>query len=120
MYILILQRLFLESVLDILYFPIWWYTKGAAHALRWCFGLLKQGNASLAPGLWLANLFVPMFGQFDWQGRIVSFLMRLVQIIARAIGLFIWVILCLVLWFCWLALPIVVVYGMFGFDKVSK
>ncbi len=108
---LILQRLLLEFVLDIIYFPVWWYTKGAVHALVWCFNLFRNGNANLAPGLWLANLFVPMFGQYDLQGRIISFLMRLVQIFARTIALFVWLILCLVLFFCWLALPILVVYA---------
>jgi len=112
MTIIILQRLFLEAVLDIIYFPVWWYTKGALHAWRWCFDLLKRGNNNLAPGLWLANLFVPMFGQFDWQGRIVSFLMRLVQIFARAIALAVWLGLCLVLFLCWLVLPILVFRGM--------
>ena len=111
MSIIILQRLFLEAVLDILYFPVWWYTKGAVHALRWCFNLLKTGNENLAPGLWLANLFVPMFGQFDWQGRIVSFLMRLVQIFARTVALAVWVSLCFILFLGWLALPVLVVYA---------
>jgi hypothetical protein len=27
------------------------------------------GNAQFAPGLWFLNIFVPMFGQYDWQGR---------------------------------------------------
>lgn len=111
MSILILQRLLLEAVLDIIYFPIWWYTKGAVHALRWCFNLLKRGNENLAPGLWFVNLFVPMYGQFDIQGRIVSFLMRSVQIFARTIALVVWLSLCLVLFFCWLALPALIVYA---------
>lgn len=105
---LVFQRLLVESVLDIIYFPIWWYTKGALHALRWCFNLLKQGNENLAPGLWFANLFVPMFGQFDIQGRIVSFFMRLVQIFARTVALLVWLGLCFVLFVCWLALPVLV------------
>ncbi|HSR88895.1 MAG TPA: hypothetical protein VLK22_00655 [Candidatus Udaeobacter sp.] len=108
MNILVLQRLLIETVLDVIYFPIWWYTKGAAHALRWCFNLLKTGNENLAPGLWLANLFVPMFGQFDIQGRIVSFFMRLVQILARTVALAVWLTLCLVLFLVWLALPVLV------------
>ena len=112
MYILILQRLFLESILDIFYFPVWWYTKGAVHALRWCYNLLKLGNENLAPGLWLANLFVPMYGQYDFQGRLVSFLMRLVQIIARAFALLVWLGVCLAFLAVWLALPVVVFRGM--------
>ena len=92
------------------YFPLWWYTKGAVHALRWCLNLLKRGNENLAPSLWLQNLFVPMFGQFDWQGRVLSFLMRLVQILARTVALAVWIGLCLILFLSWLALPILVVY----------
>ena len=110
--ILILQRLFLEVILDVFYFPLWWYSKGAWYAMRSCFGLLKQGNANLAPGLWLANLFVPMFGQFDIQGRIISFFMRLVQIVARTIALVVWLLFCLVLFVVWLVLPLAVLYGL--------
>ncbi len=112
MNIIILQRLLLESLLDIIYFPVWWYTKGLAHAWRWCFNLLLSGNANLAPGLWLANLFVPMYGQFDLQGRIVSFLMRLVQIFARTVALAVWLSLCVVLFLGWLVLPVLVFRGM--------
>lgn len=106
--VLILQHLLLESILDIFYFPVWWYTKGARYALRHCFYLLKSGNASLAPGLWLANLLVPMYGQFDLQGRIISFFMRLAQIVGRTFGLLVWLVFCLALFLVWLALPILV------------
>lgn len=110
--ILIFQHLVLESIIDIFYFPLWWYSKGIVYALRQCFALLKSGNESLAPGLWLANLFVPMYGQFDWQGRIISFFMRLAQILARIFGLFLWLVFCSTLFLIWLALPVVVFYGL--------
>ena len=110
--ILIFQHLLLESIIDIFYFPLWWYSKGIVYALRQCFSLLKTGNESLAPGLWLANLFVPMYGQFDFQGRVISFLVRLVQIIVRIFGLFLWLIFCSILFLIWLALPMVVFYGL--------
>ncbi len=110
MYIIILQRLLVEFILDIIYFPVWWYTKGVIGSLRWCFDLFVRGNENLAPGLWLQNLFVPMFGQFDWQGRIISFLMRLVQIFARTVALTVWFGLCFVLFLGWLVLPAAVVY----------
>ncbi len=111
MSLLILQRLFLEAVGDIFYFPIWWYTKGALYALRQCLDLLKDGNVNLAPGLWAANLFVPMFGQFDIQGRVISFFMRIVQIIVRTFGLLLWLVFCSALFLVWLLLPIVALSG---------
>lgn len=111
MYIVIFQRLFLLAILDIFYFPIWWYTKGAIRGLRAVWGLAKDGNARLAPGLWLKNIFVPMFGQYDWQGRMVSFFMRSVQIVFRSVALVGWFFLCVVLWLAWLSLPAVAFYG---------
>jgi len=113
MYILVLQRLLVEALWDIGYFPLWWYTLGAKRALLWCWDFLKLGNRNLAPGLWLRNIFVPMYGQYDWQGRIISFFMRSVQILARMFALLMWLILSLFLWIIWLALPIIVVSGFF-------
>lgn len=112
MFILVLQRLLAEALLDIFYFPLWWFSGGIKAAGGWCFGLLKAGNDELAPALWLENIFVPMYGQYDWQGRIISFLMRFVQVIARTIALFFWALICLALFLIWLALPVVVVWGL--------
>lgn len=113
MFLIVFRRLFLETVLDFFYFPLWWYTKGTLHAAKGCLNLFNSGNQNLAPGLWLANIFVPMFGQYDIQGRIISFFMRFFQVIVRTIGLMFWLVVCLVLFLFWLALPVAVVYGMF-------
>jgi hypothetical protein len=51
-------------------------------------------------------MFVPMFGQYDFQGRIVSFLVRIANIFFRTIMLFVWFIFVLILFLIWLALPI--------------
>ena len=111
MFFLVLQRLLAGALLDILYFPFWWYTIGAKHALLWCFGLLKFGNENLAPGVWLKNIFTPMYGQYDIQGRIISFLMRLAQIIGRLTALLVWLFFCLALFLIWMIIPLIVVWG---------
>jgi len=120
MWILVLQRLVGEAILDIIYFPLWWYTAGAWKALRWCFGLFEKGNGVLAPGLWFINIFVPMYGQFDWQGRLISFLMRSVQIIARSFALLVWAMFCLILFFIWLIIPILIAAGLIHAIRVTK
>jgi len=104
MTILIFQRIILDILWDIVYFPIWWYTRGAKRALLWCLKLFRNGNQILAPGIWLRNIFVPMYGQYDWQGRIVSFFMRLIQIFFRSIALLFWFVISLGLFFVYLAL----------------
>lgn len=110
--IIIFQRLLLEAVLDIVYFPLWWYSAGLARAARRGGERFRQGNSRLAPGLWLKNIFVPMYGQFDWQGRIISFFMRLAQVIGRSVALGVWGVVCFMLWLAWLAWPVVLGYGL--------
>lgn len=100
----------IELVLDIVYFPVWWYTAGARHALLFCVDLVRQGNMQMAPGLWLKNIFVPMFGQYDIQGRIVSFMMRFFNVIFRSIGLLIWTLVCVALFVLWVVFPMGVLY----------
>jgi len=111
MWILIIQRIFFEAVLDFFYFPLWWYSGGLVQALKWCFNLFLSGNDSLLPFVWLKNLFVPMYGQYDWQGRIISFLMRFVQFVFRSLALSVWVMICFLFFCVWLLIPVVVSYG---------
>lgn len=112
MYFIIFERLLLEAVVDVFYFPIWWYTGGLKHAFLWCYKLFKRGNNKLAPGLWLQNILVPMFGQFDWQGRIISFFMRLAQIIGRSVALLFWLVICLALFVGWILIPVIIFFGL--------
>lgn len=110
MWILVFQRMLLEFVLDVLYFPIWWYADGAKQALIKCVYLWQDASMYLAPGLWLRNIFVPMFGQRDWQGRITSFLVRAANVVVRGVMLLIWTLIVLAIWLAWLFVPAFVVY----------
>jgi hypothetical protein len=112
MFVLIFQRLVIEALVDIVYFPVWWYTRGIGYAGGYCFELLKSSSASLAPGLWLKNIFTPMYGQYDWQGRFISFFMRLVQIIIRSIALFFAMIFYFLLFLLWIIAPLIIIYGL--------
>ena len=47
-----------------------------------------------------------MYGLQDWQGRIISFFVRLVQIMARGFVLVFWAVFALALFLAYLALPI--------------
>lgn len=75
---------------DILMFPVWWYTKGIVYMLEQLLLSAQKQAASFAVNLWVRNLFVPMYGQYDWQGRIISFFIRLIQIIFRSIAYIFW------------------------------
>jgi hypothetical protein len=110
MSLLVLQKILLEALLDLLSLPFWWYSVGVKHSALWCAGILRSGNEFLGPGLWLKNIFVPMYGQYDFQGRIISFIIRFFQVIVRGFALIVWLIVCLGLFAVWLALPVALVY----------
>lgn len=110
MWLLVLQRITLEFAFDIVYAPVWWYTVGIKRAILFAVQLFQVGNTELAPGLWLKNLFVPMYGQYDWQGRLMSFFMRVVNVIGRTIALLVWLVVCVVVFSLWLGIPVVVLW----------
>jgi hypothetical protein len=110
MFFLIFPRLVLEFILDIFYFPLWWYTNGIVYAVNGAQNALSTANTNLAPFMWLKNLFVPMFGQHDFQGRMVSVIMRFLNFIFRGIALFIWTLIVFVLLLAWVLVPLGVLY----------
>lgn len=108
MWLIVFQRLVFDFLIHLLYFPIWWYTGGAKRALLFCAGLVRDGNYNLSPGLWLKNVLVPMFGQTDWQGRLMSIFMRIVNVIVRSFGLLVWTTIMVGVFFIWLLFPVFV------------
>lgn len=110
MFFLIFPRLVLEFIFDIFYFPLWWYTGGIVYAIGTAQDLLASVNSILAPGMWLKNLFVPMFGQHDFQGRMVSVIMRLLNFIFRGIFLLIFTLFVFALLLVWVLAPLGIMY----------
>lgn len=100
---------------DLVYFPIWWYTKGFIKVIRWAEKYLATRLQATGLLIWLKNIFVPMYGQTDWAGILISFLTRLVQIVVRSIIMVFWLILTIALVMLWLIAPIIVVYQL-GFQ----
>lgn len=98
----------------ILYFPVWWYTAGALKAAQWCGNKLKGAATSFGIGVWIKNLFTPMYGQRDISGRIISFFMRLVTIFFYSFLLLLFAIAVAVLFGLWLIVPVFVAWQFWG------
>jgi len=88
-----------------LYWPLWWYTSGLFYAFKSTGRRIKNTWKSLALGIWLQNIFRPMYGQYDAASRIISFLMRFIQIVFRMIIMIILTVIFTVLFFVYMALP---------------
>jgi hypothetical protein len=73
--------------------------------LAWCAGWWQ----ALGVAIWLKYLLVPMYGQRDFFGRLVSFVMRLVQIVARTAFFVLLALVGLLLIVLWLViLPLII------------
>jgi len=68
---------------DVLRFPAWWYGKGLVRAVRYALEFIQGHARTLGVSTWVKNIFTPMFGRYDWQSRIISVFMRLVNIVGR-------------------------------------
>ena len=99
---------FIDLFGGIVRFPFWWYSKGLFSMVTWGVQSVKSYGKSIAFGVWIKNIFVPMFGQQDWQSRIISFFMRAFQILFRSFTLFIWSIVMIVLLIVYVSLPVFV------------
>jgi hypothetical protein len=106
-------KILTELVGDIFYFPLWWYSRGLFNLAIELFNFLKNKEKSLALLVWIKNIFRPMYGQYDLAGTLISFFVRLVQIIFRSIFMLFWLICCLAVAIGWLALPALTIYEIF-------
>lgn len=102
-----LIRLFLSETLgSIVRFPFWWYTEGLIEAARWCARGLRYRWESAGIVVWMRNFFVPMYGQYDIAGRLVSVVMRFFVLIGRLIGLVLEAVGYALLLTTWVVLPV--------------
>jgi len=108
--LLAVKFLAVDSIVSFLYFPIWWYTKGAFRVAAHGFRSLMNAGHSFGVRIWLKNLFKPMFGQHDITSRIISFFMRLVMIVYYSAVLCFLTVFYAALFVAWLALPLFIAY----------
>ena len=99
---LVIKHILADLVREILFLPIWWYTIGLARMVAWCGRSVKGAAETTGLTLWVKNLFVPMYGETSFSGKLISFGMRLVMIFFRAIGTFVWMIIVIGLFFAYL------------------
>ena len=105
-------KIIVSLVLELIYFPIWWYSVRFLRFFKNIRLFLIQREKSLGFLIWAKNILVPMYGQYDLAGRVISFFMRLVQIIARGFILLLWASLCFLALLLWLILPVALVYAL--------
>lgn len=106
-------KISVQIIWDFLYFPLWWYTVGFLRFLGGVGGFLRDEWVIIGAGVWIKNLFTPMYGQRDFVSRAISFVVRLIQIIFRMIAFIFFIILSIAAIILWLGILPTVVYLIF-------
>ncbi len=102
---LIIKHFFIELFWGMIRYPIWWYSKGLVQRVKSSFDGIEYYARSLAISVWVKNIFVPMFGQRDWQSRIISFFIRIANIIIRSLLLILWMVIMIALILVYILIP---------------
>ncbi|MDG1949516.1 MAG: hypothetical protein P8J32_01680 [bacterium] len=101
----VLQALISETIREILWFPLWWYTKGLKLTLKKLANAVKNSVKLFGLDIWVKNLFVPMYGETSITGRIISFMVRLFMIVIRGLAVGLWAAGAILLALAYIAVP---------------
>ena len=94
---------------EILYFPVWWYSAGFWLQAKRSWRFLANGGRTLGVAVWLKNIFVPMYGQTDFAGRAISFVIRFLQVVVRGAAWLCLLVLAFSYLCFWLLLPLLLI-----------
>lgn len=94
---------------SVIWFPVWWYTAGLKRVVLGVRDTVRYRLREYGFAIWLKNFFVPMYGQYDITGRLVSVFMRFVVLIGRIIALSAETVLYFFGVCAWAAAPVVCV-----------
>lgn len=105
-----LKFVLIDIIGDFLYWPIWWYTVGLKDRLISSALQIKKTWASLGLGIWIKNIFTPMYADRSFAGRLISFFARIIILTWRLIWFFFWSIFILLFLAIWILAPIAIVW----------
>ncbi len=106
------KLLILDYILEILYFPVWWYGVGLQNAFSFFTRGVAEADRNTGFTLLIKNIFKPMFAQYDKQGRIISFVMRLVLIFYKGLLFILMLLFDFITLVFWVLLPVMVIWGL--------
>lgn len=94
---------------DVLRFPAWWYGKGLLRAVTYAMEFVQGYARSLGVMTWAKNIFVPMFGRYDWQSRMISVFMRLVNVVGRGFVIIVVALIVFGVFALYVTLPVIAI-----------
>ncbi len=112
-YKLVIKSIFLDAFWEILYFPIWWYSRGFKKAALFCLSQLKYAWRVSGTLIILRSFFKPMYNQRGWDAYLLSLIAHFWQISWRLLVLFLYLVLWLAVLLFWLFAPFFILWQLF-------
>jgi hypothetical protein len=106
------SRLVQEEIVSLFSYPIWWYSTGLTGLVTWIQDGLRYRWRKYALGLWLRHLTTPMYGEYSFLGRVVSFFMRIVVVFGRGVAWLVEAFIYALLFVIWLIWPVAALLGL--------
>ena len=96
-----------EFVGDVLYWPVWWYSRGLAQTATSLVRSWQRVVDHLSLVILLRTMGKPMYGDYTRSGRVISFFFRIFLVLTRLIFLAVWTVVDMLLLLLWIAGPAV-------------
>lgn len=100
-----------DIILNVLYFPVWWYTEGAFRILQKIGSEARNFSHNLNLGILFKYLFKPMYGLTDIWSRIISFMVRIVHFCVLGFLAVVWILVLALFFLFWLIFPAFILYN---------
>lgn len=97
-----------ESIGELLYFPVWWYSHGLALTARKLLNSWLGMSHRLSLVILLRTMGKPMYGDYTRSGKIISFFFRLLILGVRLVQFGLWTVFEVIILLVWLLSPILV------------
>ncbi len=107
---IIFKTFILEPLVLILYFPLWWYSKGLVKFFNFLRRTILEISNPIVLKILIANLFKPMYGDYSREGRIISFFMRVIHLSFYIFKIILASFICLIIFIFYLILLPLIFY----------
>ncbi len=96
-------------VLEVGRFVIWWYGAGLKNIFHWAWQELAELEDHIHWKQWACALFIPMYGQNDWRGRMVSVVMRFVVLVYKTLWVLVWIVFHAIILGTYIVFPVLAI-----------
>lgn len=96
-----------EFVGDVLYWPVWWYSRGLGQTASALVRSWQRVIDHLSLPILFRTMGKPMYGDYTRSGRVISLFFRLFLVATRLVLVVAWAVVDVILLLLWLAGPVV-------------